>query len=201
MKKNRVFGGRCGELLGIYDPESSSWKTCQMSFHWAEPMSLVRLPQSGIAVNGQLFELRISEPLTKELGGFVFHGIPEQSKTRDGLLPTPTKSGSEHRTRYSQGGRPLMYMIMKGLLPTPTVNDSKNTPGGESQWKRNSSLNVQAAKMSGLTKTTGKDFRLNPLFVEEMMGFPIGWTEYAHSETQSSPPVRNTSADVSFSRD
>tara|TARA_R110000803_G_scaffold50703_3_gene105050 strand:+ start:1612 stop:2070 length:459 start_codon:yes stop_codon:yes gene_type:complete len=76
-------------------------------------------------------------------------------------------------------------------LPTPTVNESKNNPSGASQWDRHDSLNVEAAKIKGLDKTTGKDFQLNPLFVEEMMGFPIGWTDLNHSETQSSHSALN----------
>ena len=64
------------------------------------------------------------------------------------------------------------------VLPTPTVNESHNNPGFPSQWERHDSLNVEAAKMEGYTvETIGKNFRLNPRFVEEMMGFPIGWTE------------------------
>ena len=62
-------------------------------------------------------------------------------------------------------------------LPTPTVAVSKNTLAGTSRWKRKSSLQVSLAKIQGLDQTTGKNFRLNPPFVEEMMGFPIGWTE------------------------
>jgi len=80
-------------------------------------------------------------------------------------------------------------------LPTPTVNESKNNPSGASQWDRNDSLNVEAVKMHGLDKTTGKDFQLNPQFVEEMMGFPIGWTDLKHSETQSCPSALNGSDD------
>jgi len=74
-------------------------------------------------------------------------------------------------------------------LPTPTVNEAKNNPSGASQWARHDSLNVEAAKLHGLNKTTGKDFQLNPQFVEEMMGFPIGWTDLEHSETQLSHSV------------
>jgi hypothetical protein len=63
-------------------------------------------------------------------------------------------------------------------LPTPTANEAKNNPGTPSQWNRNDSLNVEAAKAIGHTKETiGNDMRLNPLFVEWMMGFPTGWTD------------------------
>ena len=57
------------------------------------------------------------------------------------------------------------------LWPTPTVNDSKNN-GGPSQHKRKTkALNVVAG---------GK---LNPTWVEWLMGYPKGWTDLNHSET------------------
>jgi len=128
------------------------------------------------------------------------------------ILPTPTASDAgpaailNENTNivYTKNGTPrkvsnngvsgsvgLARTVM--LLLTPTVNESKNNPSGASQWERNGSLNVEAAKMHGLNKITGKDFQLNPPFVEEMMGFPIGWTELKHSETQSCPSAQNGS--------
>jgi hypothetical protein len=69
-------------------------------------------------------------------------------------------------------------MLLKGYLPTPSVNESKNNPYTPSQWKRKDSLNIDAARLAGYTEETiGKDSQLNPPFVEEMMGFPIGWTD------------------------
>lgn len=54
-----------------------------------------------------------------------------------------------------------------GMLPTPTASDtSQNDYYGKSK------------KLSGVIG--GK---LNPEFVEWLMGFPIGWTELEHSET------------------
>lgn len=97
------------------------------------------------------------------------------------VLPTPTATGTERKTRFAQGGRSLRCALIEMNLlplPTPTVNESKNNPSTPSQWKRASSLNVEAAKLAGYTlETIGKNSQLNPQFVEEMMGFPIGWTE------------------------
>jgi len=39
--------------------------------------------------------------------------------------------------------------------------------------------------------------RLNPMWVEWLMGFPIGWTASDVSETQSSPKSQNSSAEES----
>lgn len=78
------------------------------------------------------------------------------------------------------------------ILPTPVCNDAKNTPSGNGQWRRQGSLNVEAAKISGHTiETIGKEARLNPRFVEWMMGFPIDWTDLDLLEMQSFHNARN----------
>ena len=170
MKKSRVFGGKCLELLATLDQELLSWRTSQISLPWVEQQLLDRLPQSGTVQNGKLYELQILAPHTEEHDGFV--------------LPTPTASDP---VKHNTGG--LHRLIVKGeryskgdhrrkRLPTPTVNEAHNNPFTPSQWERAGSLNVEAAKMQGYTKDTiGKGFRLNPPFVEEMMGFAIGWTD------------------------
>jgi len=132
--------------------------------------------------NGVLYQLHNSELPINESAGSALH-IPEESRTADGLLPTPTKSGSEHRTRYSQGGRPLLHMILKGL-PTPTACDpEKQSTGGLHR------LLITGTKYSkgdhrylptplAEAHHTGENPKyLNPQFVEWMMGFPIDWTD------------------------
>lgn len=76
MKKSRVFGGSSTVLSPSYDPKWLCWRTCQTSFDWAEPMSLDRLPKSGMIANGQLYRLdNLEHPIC----------------ANDGLvLPTPT---------------------------------------------------------------------------------------------------------------
>ena len=63
-------------------------------------------------------------------------------------------------------------LVQKGLtqvveifLPTPTTQDAKNN-GGQSQMERNS-LPINAV-------AGGK---LNPEWVEWLMGYPVGWTD------------------------
>ena len=180
MEKNRVYGGRCGELLATFDHESSSWKTLQMSFEWAEPMLLDHLPKSGITVNGRLYPLNNSELHPCESVGFVLD-IPNQCLTVDGLLPTPTATGTQRRARYSQGGRPLFHMLLKAL-PTPTASTNYE-PSKEGCWKRQKVcgyiLGVEIAKTMGVTmeEAIGKQLRVHPHFVEWMMGYPIGWLD------------------------
>ena len=218
MRKSLVFGGKSTGLLASFSPSDthqySCWKTSQTSFEWAEPTLLEALPKSGMTSSGRLYQLHNAEHPILDAGGLE---LPSQAPLdttcgTNSLLPTPTASdagaaailnentnivftgkGTPRKVSNNgvNGSLGLARTVM--LLPTPTVNESKNNPSGASQWARHDSLNVEAAKLQGLNKTTGKDFQLNPLFVEEMMGFPIGWTDLEHSETQSSHNAPNGS--------
>ena len=113
MEKSLVYGGRRGELLASFDRELSLWRIPQYCLFEDYQSSLARLPPSGMMRNGQLFALRGLD-LPREEIDVTSLGIPAECLTIDRLLPTPTKSGAEHRTRYAQGGRPLMHMIIQG---------------------------------------------------------------------------------------
>jgi len=222
MRKSLVFGGTSTGLLASFSPSDtnqySCWKMSQTSFEWAEPTLLEVLPQSGMTSSGRLYQLHNAVHPTLDAGGLQSPTQKPLGTTCETLwhLPTPTVSDAgpaailNENTNivYTSKGTPrkvsnngvngslgLARTVM--LLPTPTVNESKNNPSGASQWARHDSLNVEAAKLQGLNKTTGKDFQLNPQFVEEMMGVPVGWTDLEHSETQSSHNAPNGSGNKS----
>ena len=173
MKRRAVFGGKCGELLAYFAPELSVLRMCQTSFEWGGLMLLEALPKSGTIVNGQLFQLLNSVRPIEGLDGSVSAILPTPTASQDykPIRPlTPSEKAGTH-------GKSLVGAIGDIVLPTPTVATSKNTLAGKCQWKRNISLQVTIAKTQGLDQTTGKNFLLRPPFVEEMMGFPIGWTD------------------------
>lgn len=89
----------------------------------------------------------------------------------NGMLPTPTNSMVTYqdfiRAGYHSSKRPDY-----GLIPTPTASSHHNGCCKERKdgTSRKSKLNHYIAAQ------TGKTSQLNPLFVEEMMGFPLMWT-------------------------
>jgi hypothetical protein len=66
----------------------------------------------------------------------------------------------------------MLYLEKKKMLPTPTVNDSKNNAGPSQLKRKKADLNVRVG---------GK---LNPLFVEFLMGFPMDWTRVESTESK-----------------
>lgn len=107
------------------------------------------------------------------------------------LLPTPCSIEATKFTKTinpnSQMGQGLTALAVNGLLPTPTAMEVKHSnrvnglkeQGAKGMYSRKNG----ALRPNGLTdfldfnnQVGGGTSQLNPLFVEEMMGFPLMWT-------------------------
>ena len=88
-----------------------------------------------------------------------------------GLLPTPNASEATKYTKTynpnSQMGKGLHSLSVNGLLPTPKVQESR---GNVTKDRGKFNLTDEICKVFDLVGKTS--LQLNPLFVEEMMGFP-----------------------------
>jgi len=102
-------------------------------------------------------------------------------QTAVSMFPTPTSSmqtlGDMEQARYA-GSDPRRpdYQAANRLLPTPIANDAKNATLPPAAKKRDS--------IPGALIREGISGSLNPLWVEWLMGFPIGWTDCDASETR-----------------
>ena len=76
-------------------------------------------------------------------------------------------------TAKNGNGMGMPLTIAAQLLPTPTTNDSKNASLPPSQQDRDG---LAGAMLRDDSIPTGAATYLNPSFVEEMMGYPVGWT-------------------------
>lgn len=156
----------CGDTwrgwLAKYDPDSCSWRTAQCSLLEDLNESLETLPRSGMTRNGLLWELPMLEQTIKG--------------TESGFLdlmqkfPTPQSSdwkNKNHSRDYTLGN-------VKFIFPTPTAHNAKecNSP---SEQNRNTP-----------TLATHAGGRLNPTWVEWLMGWPLGWTDLKPLETDKS---------------
>ena len=128
-------------------------------------------------------------------------GLPEI--IREMLLPTPTAAEIHHRQRverWKRQGRTSMhekedgeknpngltdFLDFHGLLPTPTARDWKGAPTLEN-FKRKGK-NPHQGSLPDFFARAGRSFQLNPLFVAEMMGFPVNWTVSPFLPGGSSP--------------
>lgn len=152
-----------------------------------------------IPSNRLLFQLVPSEHLTKGIESGLLPTVQTQGLkqcNRKGkteffpldLLPTPTdldKGTGRINKSLSPGAkaRPTLALAAKkGLLPTPCASEAtKFTKKFNSKSQMGQSLTALACNgmlptQSTRKKTIGKTSQLNPLYVEEMMGFPLMWT-------------------------
>ena len=61
-----------------------------------------------------------------------------------------------------------------GLLPTPVATDYKGRSGQKFQEKHG------IRRIADVLTKIGDGMRLNPPFIEQLMGYPIGWTDLKH---------------------
>ena len=94
-------------------------------------------------------------------------------------FPTPADSDGERTSQRYKRGNPTLGGIARQMFPTPSASD---THGWDGPNKENPSKSWDAySRLVRLTSRPGhicspKCRRLNPLFVERLMGWPGGWT-------------------------
>lgn len=212
-KMIEIFGQICGESLGKWNPGSCWWKTSQVSLLDGKPTDFESWENSNqwvLSYAASLYRLERSElgigeivDLSLVLGVKKSHSIPtptasdwidrkSNSKERQNFLtnksvslkdyvkmfPTPTSDAAMRKKRYAQEGMPLSLAAQ--TFPTPNAIDPiKYGIKGDSQRCKNL---VAMGKRGELGQKVGK---LNPQWIEWLMGFPSGWTELKDLETQS----------------
>ena len=94
--------------------------------------------------------------------------------------PTPTRDHYSRRTRYAQGGFPLSMAVR--LWPTPRASEWKGSgpKGSKNQKYRLKKRYLDGTVLEG--QPDGAGGKLNPVWVEWLMGFPPGWTDISTSE-------------------
>ena len=145
------------ESLAKYDPDTCSWKTPQYSLLGGLEEFSETWPRWGTMRNGECWAQQMWALRTKG--------------TESGLWPTPTVCGNYNRKGASKtSGDGLATAVKK--WPTPTAHDAKDTGAAPSEGARNT---------PGLPYQAGG--KLNPQWVEWLMGWPIGWTDLKPLET------------------
>ena len=114
----------------------------------------------------------------------------EQTKSGGFIL---RKKNNPNKTFGAKLSDAMIYLEKNKIYNTPTTNDAKNLTFPQSQKNRTSVIGnmIQQQKI----KPGGK---LNPNFVEFLMGYPMNWTkieptESKHLETQSYPKSQEKS--------
>ena len=153
---------------------------CQVNMDGSLEEYLETWPRAGMMQNGNVFQLQPLVRLTEEIGF--------------GLLPTITANSYGANKSYSKNSkmRPSLQTIAtKNLWPTPTVcgnyQNKGNMIGLATAVKRwptptaHDAKDTGTAPSEGMRKSPCLSFqvggKLNPQWVEWLMGYPLGWTD------------------------
>ena len=193
----------CGEKwrgsFTKYSPDSRSWKTHQCSLLGDLEPFLETWPRWGLMRDGECWEqqtleqtIRGTESGLSPNGVDSFHtpntiGLDGGSNSRKALKkrtekwPTPLTQDSYERSSWkiiaqaNEGGKARMTLTRKvkylEKMPTPTCHNSKE---GAFPAEYNRQTPTLATHAGG---------KLNPTWVEWLMGWPLGWTDLKPLET------------------
>jgi len=134
--------------------------------------------------------------------------VPRTAAKESGLWPTPTVFHAlrgnhdepveaylarvqDHKEGKTKGKPGPSLGIAVRMWPTPTAGDSKGSGSRNTATsKAHPGISLTDAVLGDGGRgriDAGNSGRLNPEWVEWLMGFPIGWTDCDASETQACP--------------
>lgn len=168
-------------------------------------------PRRGMIRNGIAYRPRMSEPPISDDESSLW-------RTPDAWLGRRGAKSKESYLDSLKNGTHAVNLLDQVRWPTPASRDYKGAP--KSWLRQNDSrghLDGQVAlyptpraiygqhpgmkdrsHLTGVVQTSEIIGQLNPMWVEWLMGFPLGWTDLSASETQSSRKSRSTSANSSL---
>jgi hypothetical protein len=146
-----------------YDLDSHSWKTAHCLWDEDLPWSSVTLPKWGMTRNGRVYRHPTAErPI---------------SATGSGLWPTPTVCGNHNRKGASaNSGDGLATAVTQRTWPTATASASKGWSKNLNRANSDDRLDYTVERENFQPGQQTPPMRLNPGWVEWLMGWPIGHT-------------------------
>ena len=164
-----TFGLGLEMPLAHYNQSTQSWRMSEDISLWGEYKSLENLPKSGMTRNGVLYQqLEWVRPI---------------DANESLLWPTPRSSSAMAEDLNSirerlENGKNYKSRLEEAIAmwPTPTYGKLAGGTGGMQQ--------IEAKYLAGEITTeerramrAGNGGKLNPMWVEWLMGFPLGWTD------------------------
>lgn len=209
----RQFGGSLTQVRKRSEKWEAAWrwaisgKKCLAMLEKVSPHLVLKAEQArlmlsisnehGATTKALVAELNRKGPsVTPEAGWFARHvGGRWLTPQRDLVSPHGWEEYSETWPRSGMTRNGIAYQLPtlahltgateSGLWPTPSARDGKGARLPETMAK--TGRNPDSNSLPDAVEFRGAPGRLNPLWVEWLMGYPVGWTGLKDSETQSSP--------------
>jgi hypothetical protein len=162
--------------------QSYSLRTLQQSFLTDSEPSSLTLPRSGMTVNGYVYELpTVGSRITETDGGYwpTPNALPA---TNDLNL----QCSGDRRTKPNKLG----WAVAVNLYPTPCSRDYRSSMSMETVRRREQESSRGVNLSEFMQRMDGNNGKLNPSWVEWLMGWPIAWTGLKQSATVKSRSKR-----------
>jgi hypothetical protein len=205
-----AYGQSSPELLASLAPDMLSWRTSQLCLVEGSTVFSETWPRSGMMRSGIAYQLPPLAPLTDATASGLWptpnassndktpcktdaelawkgqpraNGAKVQARLQDAAAfwPTPRANDAEKRGNFDvtnpRNGLPAAVK----LWPTPQASDIRDRG-----CLRNGAVQKRMARGKQLMLSqvvSSVNGMLNPTWVEWLMGYPIGHTDYAGSET------------------
>jgi len=176
----------CGEKWRAsftrYDPDSSLWRTHQCSLLGGLDEFLETWPQWGLMRDGECWEQQmLAQTIRGTESGLLLNPMENQTPPPPPPhWPTPTAHMSKETNAPSEHRRNTPTLTAQVNWPTPRT---AGMCGGTGSWdllKKNTS--IEEARAMG----AGNGGKLNPMWVEWLMGWPLGWSDLKPLEMDKS---------------
>jgi hypothetical protein len=148
------------ESLARYDQNTSMWKTLPSLLSVDSTEFSGTWPRWGSMHDGVLYQ---QQPLVRHTKG-----------TGSGLWPTPVHSEARQGLQIRREGKKgTQQSLTTAVLTWPTPR-TKGMGGGSGAWDQ---LNKVTTVEEARQMAAGNGGTLNPMWVEWLMGWPLGWTD------------------------
>ena len=167
----------CGEKWHAsftkYDPDSFLWRTHQCSLLGDLEPFLETWPQWGLMRDGECWEQRTLEQTIRGTESGLSESWPT-TRSCSAMAATITQESAWNEKRNPN----LETIVGKRMFPTPDANCGQR--GTQPNWtpKRKSGHQAQYTinqAVRDMEQNNGG--KLNPMWVEWLMGWPLGWTD------------------------
>lgn len=207
LERGPASGGTLPASLARWDRASASWKTHQRSLDGEWESFSETWPRWGMKRAGECYPQPMPSGLVEHrawitsvsasgslesvptptanpygtnrstsIGSTVRPSLNQMARQGQWRIPTPTVQDANGRDRHNQrdGSTRDSLLGFVRRFRTPSAQDSRNLGGGNAECiKRRREIGKQITFSMDL----GIGGQLNPLWVEWLMGWPIGWTD------------------------
>jgi hypothetical protein len=165
---NDICGLGLETPLADYDPATQYWKMYGDIYLWGDCPLLENLPPSGMTRNGVLFP----RP----------HWVPTTDAIDCLLWPTPRASAAmaedtENITARMEAGEDYKYKLEQAVAIWPTPRAAMAETRNHTVWARSLDKPQNLENRVAHLEPSAIGGKLNPTWVEWLMGFPTGWTD------------------------